>query len=183
MRIADDSREQDGEESGFALSTDLTGMQEFAGAWEAFYQREMPRLWRSLFVYTQSAEIASDAAAEAFARSYVSWAKLRDPVPWVFRVGFRIAAMELRRLSQFSHVMPESVAWDPDSRIDVVTALAQLSRSQRSAVLLSDYYGFTSREIGGILHCSPSTARVHIARARRSLRRSLREKLEEAGES
>jgi RNA polymerase sigma factor (sigma-70 family) len=156
---------------------------EHPGDWEAFYESEMPRLWRSLYVYAQSAEIASDATAEAFARSYVSWDAVRDPVPWVFRVGFRVAAKELRHRSQMSHVIPEEATWNLDSRIELVSALSHLSPSQRGAVLLSDYYGFTSREVAGILHCAPSTARVHIARARRSLRRLLHEQQEEAEES
>lgn len=142
--------------------------------WELFYSEQLPRLWRSLYIFTRSTDIASDAAAEAFARSLVAWSQIREPVAWVFRVGFRLAAGELKEAGRSAQLTTdEPMDPDPDTRLDVLSALAQLPPAQRASVLLSDYYGFGSRDIASMLGCSPSTARVHIARARRSLRQRL----------
>jgi DNA-directed RNA polymerase specialized sigma24 family protein len=157
-----------------SLRRDLPGAE-----WESFYRRELPRLWRSLLAYSASSEIASDAAAEAFARSYDAWPELRDPVAWVFRVGFRIAAKELAHRERTGHPLPERQTAPPDVGVDVMATLRRLSPSQRAALLLSDYYGFGSRDIATFLSCSPSTARVHIARARRSFRRMVEDRFAE----
>jgi len=59
---------------------------------------------------------------------------------------------------------------DPDQRIRLRQALAQLSERQRSAVLLHVWMGYSFREIGEALGVSEATARVHAFRGREALR-------------
>lgn len=141
--------------------------------WEDFYRQELPRLWRSLVVYSQSSDIASDAAAEAFARSLTQWERIRDPVAWLYRVAFRIAAREMRLRDAAIQSPPVELTEydDSDSGLDVLAALAELTPAQRSAVLLGDYYDFTAPEIGNMLRCAASTVRVHQVRGRRRLKK------------
>ena len=61
----------------------------------------------------------------------------------------------------------------PDaSRYFLIYALA-LPASQRAAVHLHYYEGYTSEEIGAILGQRPGTVRSHLSRARDALRRYL----------
>ena len=56
-------------------------------------------------------------------------------------------------------------------------ALEKLSPQQRAAVLLQTQEGFTSREIGEVLKCSETTARVHVHRGIAQLRKLLSDRL------
>jgi RNA polymerase sigma factor (sigma-70 family) len=53
------------------------------------------------------------------------------------------------------------------------SALAALSKRQRTAVLLVHAYGWTHGEVAGALGCSESTVRNHLDRGVRRLRASL----------
>jgi RNA polymerase sigma-70 factor (ECF subfamily) len=139
--------------------------------WEAFYVDERHRLWRSLVVYCRVPELASDATAEAFARSWQHWSSIRAPRAWVYRVAFSIASEEMRLRAPVESLSDNDVqGLDVYQDSDVIKALAALSPAQRGALVLHDAYGFTSIEVGRILICSASTARVHLARGRRRLR-------------
>ena len=59
----------------------------------AVFAAEHGRLWRSLLAYAGDPEVASEAAAEAFAQAVRRGEALRDPAAWVWRAAFRIAAV------------------------------------------------------------------------------------------
>jgi len=65
---------------------------EVDGGLRAVFAAEHERLWRSLLAYAGDPEVASEAAAEAFAQAVRRGAALRDPAAWVWRSAFRIAA-------------------------------------------------------------------------------------------
>ena len=72
---------------------------------DAIYREAGARLWRSLYAFTAGQrEIAHEALAEAFARAMERDGQIRDPVPYLYRTAFRIAAAEMRRTR---HVAPE----------------------------------------------------------------------------
>ena len=48
--------------------------------------------------------------------------------------------------------------------------LAKLNPRERAVLSLWAVEGYTSKEIGEVLHCSPSTARVHLYKARKKLK-------------
>ena len=136
---------------------------------EAVYRTEFPKLWRALYAYAGDREIASDAAAEAFARAMRDEPQIRDINAWTWRVAFRLAAAELRRRStplpgsatpyEMPHPVPE-----------LVGALRTLSPNQRLAVVLHDYADRPTSEIAEQLGCSKATVHVHLSQARRRLR-------------
>jgi RNA polymerase sigma-70 factor (ECF subfamily) len=136
------------------------------------YRDHAGRLWRAVYAYAGDPEVASDAVAEAFAQVLGQGSSVQDPRLWVWKVAFRLAAGELKRRRRFSNELPER-AWQPSYlRPEIQAALKALTPRQRATVVLS-YWGFSSVEAARILGSSPVTIRVHLAAARKTLRRVL----------
>jgi len=65
---------------------------------ESVFRSHGGQLWRAVMAMTAGrADIADDVVAEAFSRLLVHDKGVRDPVAWLFRTSFRLAARELRR--------------------------------------------------------------------------------------
>ena len=148
---------------------------------EDFYACMRPRLvcaLRRLPRRGDPEEIAQDALARMWPR-WTRIAAMDDPSGYAFRVAMN--------LWKDSSPMPESIELEPevaertdhvgaaDIRASLVPALALLSARQRALVTLVDVYGFAPTEAAMRLGIAPSTARVHLTRARRSLRAELRD--------
>src|SRR5205814_1301663 len=74
------------------VSAEASGGHDYA----QLFRAENAKLYRSLYAYTGGRrDIAEDAAVEAFARAISEGERVRDPVPWLSRTAFRIAAAEL----------------------------------------------------------------------------------------
>jgi RNA polymerase sigma factor (sigma-70 family) len=136
-----------------------------------------PRLWRALLLYSGSADLASDAVSEAFAQAMGARQAIRDPKAWIWRAAFKIAAGELaRRAKEVGLVdVPVLAAPDPESLIDLVRALGQVSDMQRRALILRHYMGYSNVEIARILGSTPSSIGVELFRSTRKLRGLLSE--------
>jgi RNA polymerase sigma factor (sigma-70 family) len=137
---------------------------------EQLFRFEGPRLWRALVGFTGDPETASDALAEAFAQLLARGEGVRSPDRWVWRAAFRIAAGDLAPRSKTPPAPSERVDDPMESVRDIVIALRMLSPKQRAAIVLHDYAGYATRDVGSILGMSPATARVHLSQARRRLR-------------
>jgi RNA polymerase sigma factor (sigma-70 family) len=136
---------------------------------ERVYRETGDRLWWALLAYTGDRELASDAAAEAFARALHSAGTIRDPSAWVWRVAFRVAATQLRR--------PETVfgereaAYEMDEQaVEVMMALEHLPERQRAVFVLFYLDDRPTSEIADLLGMARATVSVHLHRARRKLR-------------
>jgi RNA polymerase sigma-70 factor (ECF subfamily) len=142
---------------------------------ERVYRESAPQLWRAIYGFAGGRrDVAEDAVAEAFARAVEHSGRIREPVPWIFRTAFRIAARELRREKRLLPAAPDPVpGLDPGEIQDVIRALAVLSPNQRAAVLLHDLEGFPGREVAALLGISAATVRVHLFRGRGRLRELL----------
>jgi RNA polymerase sigma-70 factor (ECF subfamily) len=137
---------------------------------EVLYREHGDRLWRSVWLWTGRPEVAEDAVAEAFAQAIARGEQLHDPLAWIWRSAFRIAAGEMKATRATSHLVtdpPEPVA---PSLIELTQTLAELSPRQRAALILADYAGFPHREISEILGTTVSAVGVHVHRARRRMR-------------
>ena len=140
---------------------------------EAVYREHADRLWRSVRAYAGDADVASDAVAEAFAQLLRRGDEVRDPAAWVWRTAFRIAAGELKVRRDRATEPEVDVAASPQPEpevLDLLRALAQLSPTQRAAVVLHDYAGFPAREAAQMCGSTEAAVRVHLMRARRKLR-------------
>jgi RNA polymerase sigma-70 factor, ECF subfamily len=137
---------------------------DFDGIW----RHVAPTLWRALYAYAGGRrEIADDALVEAFARTIERASEIRDPRAYLFRVGFRLAAAELRR-DRRGELVDLGVE-DAHEPRDLLVALRTLSPSQRAAVYLHYAADLPVREVAELMGTSVAAVKVHLMRGRRRL--------------
>lgn len=111
--------------------------------------------------------------AEAFARALEHAGQIREPVPWLYRTAFRIAAAELRRREP--EAAPDTGAGSAAGLESLIPALRQLSPAQRAAVVLHYEADLPIREVAAQMGTSMAAVKVHLFRGRRRLRQLLGE--------
>jgi RNA polymerase sigma-70 factor (ECF subfamily) len=137
---------------------------------EAVYREHGDRLWWAVLAFSGDREIASDATSEAFAQALRRGGALRDPLAWIWRAAFRIAAGELKRRGTAALLLFEPSYELPEPTAHVTQALKQLPAQQRAAVVLRYFADRPIREIAEMLGMSASTVAVHLHRGRNRLR-------------
>ena len=117
-----------------------------------------------------------DAMSEAILKAYESRGKLQKRESfraWFLQILRREAYNILRRRKRLTLVeeLPEEAAPEADSagRLDLQTALAQLTEDQRTALLLQQE-GYALEEIGHILDVPEGTVKSRLSRAKNTLR-------------
>jgi RNA polymerase sigma-70 factor (ECF subfamily) len=130
-------------------------------------------VFRTIFAFTRGrADVAEEAVAEAFARAVAHREGIQDPLPWIYRVAFRVAKEELRREGRRDRSDPtESIS--PPEITGVMQALRRLSANQRAAVVLRYVLDLDVREVARRMGVAAPTVRVHLFRARAKLREIL----------
>lgn len=132
-------------------------------------------LFRELYIpaYTvafrvlRNAEEAEDAAAEALARTAVSWKRLRGlsyQRAWVLRVTANVAIDMLRRRRSATDSGPMAAVDDPENRMVLADALRRLPRRQREVVVLRFLADMTEHQVAAHLTISRSAVKQHCAR-------------------
>lgn len=118
---------------------------------------------------------AQDVTQEAFLRLLKHWKKVSKyelPDAWVRKVAFRLAltAKRKRRVHSLLHSDPPAPpsGWDFGDP-ELATAIAELSVTQRAAVVLFYFEDRPVAEVAQILECAPSTVKVHLHKARKKL--------------
>ena len=142
---------------------------------ERLWREDGPRIWRAVAAYAGDAEIANDAVAEAFAQALSQLDEIREPLPWLWRVSFRLATKELRRRRRRNPATLRGTYEMPEPLVETLRALRQLAAKQRAAVVLHDYADRPTSEIAEILGVAPATVRVHLRHGRARLREILGE--------
>jgi RNA polymerase sigma-70 factor (ECF subfamily) len=142
---------------------------------EEIYRAEGTRLWRSVMGFAGNREITDDAVSEAFTQLLSRGGEVRDPVAWVWRAAFRIAAGELKRRSRGVPQIAELAVEPTDPIDDVLAALAKLPSRQRAVVILHDYADWSSSKVASIYGIRQTTVRVHLSEGRKRLRAILEE--------
>ena len=134
------------------------------------------RLWRALYAYSGGRrDVADDALAEAFARAMECDGQIREPVPWLYRTAFRIAAKDLRQ-AQKTEAIEDMTESEPSAEMSqVLAALRRLSPGQRAAVYLHYQAGMPVKEVSNVMGTSTGVVKVHLHRGRRRLRELLGE--------
>jgi RNA polymerase sigma factor (sigma-70 family) len=147
---------------------------EEGGGFERFVAQVEPRLRRGL-VATYGAQVGREATVDALAYAWEHRERLRtwsNPTAYLYRVGQTSARRQLRPLPATWPVQPvEPAMFEPG----LAPALAALSEQQRAVVVLVHGYGWPLQEVAGLLEVSASTARNHLDRALRRLRKTLEE--------
>lgn len=121
---------------------------------------------------------AEDVAAEALARTYARWDRVRT-LPWrdawVLRVATNLAIDATRR----RRMLVDAPTPAPDGgdeavlRVALVAALRALPRRQREAVALRYLAGLDEGDVARALGVAPGTVKSHLHRGIAALRRRL----------
>lgn len=134
---------------------------------ENFVNRVEPGLRRALFAVL-GAERGREATAEALAWAWEHWSRVVDvenPVGYLFRVG------QSRSRTKRFRAVHEPTAWsEPVIEPQLTKALADLSESQRVAVILVHGFGWTMREVGELTGIKVTTVQTHLDRGLSKLR-------------
>jgi RNA polymerase sigma-70 factor (ECF subfamily) len=167
------------------------GEEEAFGALVQRYQRPVYRLAYRLLMHHADAE---DVVQETFLRAY-RYLPSFDPQRSFRRWLYAIAVRECHRLQRGRGRLPvveldeslpdpawasspEQVYAQRELGAEIQRALLTLSWHQRTALILSAVEGLPSAEVAEVLGCSAPTARIHLFRARKNLRRALHRYLE-----
>lgn len=129
-------------------------------------------------------EDAEDACQEAFIKAYNHLDKYdfnKSFNSWLYGIIYNQCLDQLRKKSRFykflNKMKSESFQF-ANKRASTNSihqqfpkrVLRELSLKERSILFLWAIEGYTSDEIGSVLKCSPSTARVHLFKARKKIK-------------
>lgn len=156
------------------------------GLLEQSYLDHGAGLVRHLTVVTRDRELAEDLAHDAFVRlaAEIDAGRLPDnPAAWLHRVGMNLAVSRARhrQVATRRHaelprpsapVGPDVVAEERELHGAVGVALAELSASERGALVLAAY-GHGGAEIAAMLGRTPGATRTLLCRARAKVRQQL----------
>lgn len=153
-------------------------------SFDAFYSDDHERVLGMLFAMTGDWVIAEELTQEAFARAYERWEKvavMSRPDAWVRTVAVNLLRSKARRRQAErrarARLQRDDVTVDPEPlpyELERFWAeVRKLPRQQAIAVTLNYLEDRQPSEMAEILGCSPSTARVHLHRARQRLQRAV----------
>ena len=124
---------------------------------------------------------AEDLAQEAFYRAFRDWdevSRMEHPGAWVRRVALNLAVGRWRRLRRETRAVLRLGPADAGPPLDPPSvrfweAVRALPRRQAQVIALTYLEDLDSPAVGEVLGLSPATVRVHLARARATLARTL----------
>lgn len=127
--------------------------------------------------------LAQDAAQEAFVKAYENLGTLRKAAafgPWLLRIVRRCALDLVSQYRQVPLPEPDVVAEPRSGLLDeekerLLAAVLELRESERQAVMLRYFSGYSIKEIADITGRSAGTLTKQLSRAHRRLRVLLRE--------
>lgn len=171
---------------------DLEAFNQLAERWQASVYRFVRRT-------VGNPDEARDLCQEALTKAYQNIERLRDGAKfksWVHHIALNLcrdrfrttrSRTELRSLDEFSAeelaATSEAGEAPPDQMVtraslqDLLSAaLERLPAEQRTAIVLREYHGFNSEEIGDMTGVPAATVRTRIFYGLKSLRRTLEER-------
>ena len=147
-------------------------------AFDAAFLVLFPRAFRLSYRLLGDRAAAEDAAAEAMARAFADWKRVRE-LPyrdaWVLRVASNVA-LDVLRKRKLPVVVPSVASENEDThalRVALWAALRALPRRQREIVVLRYVAGLTENEVAQLLGLSLGTVKTHVTRGRAALRRAI----------
>ncbi len=145
-----------------------------------FFQASWDPCLRAVVAVVGSQQLAEDQVAEAFARAWVSWRKVRrHPAPraWVVRTALNTGASWWRRryreLPLADHDL--TAPGDLDGGLDgtLLTAIWRLPARQREVIALRIFLDLDTATIARELGIEAGTVRMHLSRGVTALRHEL----------
>jgi RNA polymerase sigma-70 factor (sigma-E family) len=145
-----------------------------------FFQASWEPCLRAVVAVVGSPQQAEDQVAEAFARAWSSWPKVRcHPAPraWVVRTALNTGASWWRRrrreLPLADHDRTAPVDLDGGLDASLLTAIWQLPRRQREVIALRIFLDLDNLTIARQLGIEVGTVRMHLSRGVAALRHEL----------
>jgi RNA polymerase sigma-70 factor (ECF subfamily) len=145
-----------------------------------FFQASWEPCLRAMVAVVGSPQLAEDQLAEAFARAWASWPKVRrHPAPraWVVRTALNTGASWWRRRNRDLPLANHDLTaiGDLDTGLDarLLTAIWRLPRRQREVIALRIFLDLDTATIARQLGIEAGTARMHLSRGIRALRHEL----------
>lgn len=150
-------------------------------AFAEFYERMQQRAVGTARRLVGDRPAAEDLAAEAFARAYARWPKVRshpNPDAWVLRVVGNLAVDQVRRDARRPDLRSDGGRHDPAAddaalRIDLADALGRLSSRQKEVVVMRYLIDLTEDDVAVSLGMSTGSVKTHLHRATSKLRDEL----------
>lgn len=154
-------------------------------AFETIYHRYYRRLFVYLFKMTRRADLVEELVNDVMMVVWQSAARfdgVSRPSTWILGIAYRKALKALSRRSRepveeapsrpFERVVegPERLLVRREEATALGRALTHLSPEQRAVVELTYYFGYSYREIAGIVGCPVNTVKTRMFHARRRLR-------------
>jgi RNA polymerase sigma-70 factor (ECF subfamily) len=145
-----------------------------------FFQASWEPCLRAVVAVAGSPQLAEDQVAEAFARAWGSWRKVRrHPAPraWVVRTALNTGASWWRQrrrelpLADHDLTAPGDLGGGVDATL--LTAIWRLPARQREVIALRIFLDLDTAAIAGQLGIEAGTVRVHLSRGVTALRREL----------
>lgn len=142
-----------------------------ARAYDELFRESGATLVRAIYAYTGGRrDIAEEAVAEAFARAIEHDRTIRDPLAWIYRTAFRIAAEESKRERREPPNAAADGAGGSEGLRNLVAALRKLSPNQRAAIVLHYEADLPVQEVARRMRMTAATVKVHLHRGRKKLR-------------
>jgi RNA polymerase sigma-70 factor (ECF subfamily) len=145
-----------------------------------FFQASWEPCLRAVVAVTRSQELAEDQVAEAFARAWTSWRKVRHhPAPraWVVRTALNTGASWWRRrrgeLPLGEHDMTAPGDLEPGLDATLLAAIWRLPSRQREVIALRIFLDLDTATIARQLGIEAGTVRMHLSRGVTALRHEL----------
>lgn len=130
------------------------------------YETDHARLWRSVYAFSGSRDVADEATAEAFAQVLRRGNEVRDVAAWVWRSAFAIARGELQRRRRDTGEAAEVPSVDTSDGLgDLLRRLAALSEQDRELIVLCHVGGWKPGELASVLGEPAGRVRVRLHRA------------------
>lgn len=142
----------------------------------AFFEESWDPCVRAVIASTADPGLAEEQVAEAFARAWASWGRLRHhPAPraWVVRTALNLGVSRWRKARRELPLRGHPAAPEAQpSGIEapLLGALRRLPTRQREVVVLRVILDLDVETTARLLQMAPGTVRAHLARAMKVLR-------------
>jgi RNA polymerase sigma-70 factor (ECF subfamily) len=132
------------------------------------------------FHYTQNWENASDITQDTFVKTFrnlKSFDQTKSFDPWIYKIHINscknfVRKQKLKRLffGKYKILESDDIPNDIQPILDCVNLL---SFKQKTAFILMELEGQSSKDAAQIMDCKAETARVHLSRAKTNLKKQL----------
>lgn len=148
---------------------------------DEIFERYCDTVYRLAYSYLKNAADAEDVVQDVFVKRMQCSKKFRDEEhekAWLLRVTINRAKDLLKSHWMTKRDMEEKIYLGYDLEMDwekkeVLEQVLALPEKCKMAVYLHYFEGYTSKEIGKILHCTESAVRMRLKKGRELLKMEL----------